>query len=85
MRIRNAFLHRAGKFIANGHNEYSVGGTELLVRRRKNQLDAVKLKFIDFIHSACFRHHYAHHQKYSKGRQTAYGVQHWSCGVDLRS
>jgi hypothetical protein len=54
------------------------------VRRRKNQLDAVKLKFIDVSHSMCFRHHYAHHQENSKGRKTAYGVLHWSCRVDLR-
>jgi hypothetical protein len=47
--------------------------------RRKNQLDAVKLKFIDVGHSACFRLHYAHHQEYNKGRQTAYGVLQWSC------
>jgi hypothetical protein len=47
-------------------------------------LKTTKLKFIDVIHSTCFRHHYAHHQEYSKGRQTAYGVLHWSCRVDLR-
>jgi hypothetical protein len=52
-------------------------------RRRKNQLDAVKLKFIDVIHSTYFRHHYAHHQEYRKGRQTAYGVLHWSCSSGL--
>jgi hypothetical protein len=46
--------------------------------RRKNLLDAVKLKLIDVSHSTCFRHHYAHYQEY-KGRKTAYGVLHWSC------
>jgi hypothetical protein len=50
----------------------------------KTTIDAVRLKFIDVIHSTCFRHHYAHHQEYRKGRQTAYGVLHWSCRVDLR-
>jgi hypothetical protein len=61
------------------------GGNKIsLVRRRKNKLDAVKLMFIDVSHSACFRHLYAHHQEYKKGRQTAYGVLHWSCRLDLR-
>jgi hypothetical protein len=56
----------------------------IFVRERKNQLDAVNLKFIDVSHSTCFRHHYAHDQEYSKGRKTAYGVLHWSCRADLK-
>jgi hypothetical protein len=32
-------------------------------RRINNQLDADKLRFIDVISSACFGHHYTHHQE----------------------
>jgi hypothetical protein len=46
----------------------------IMQRRRKNQLDAANLKFIDVSHTTCFRYHYAYHQEYKKGRQTAYGV-----------
>jgi hypothetical protein len=48
-----------------------------------SKLGAVRLKFIDVSQSRCFRHRYAHHQEYSKERQTAYGVLHWSCSSGL--
>jgi hypothetical protein len=37
-------------------------------RRRNNQIDADKLRFIDVVSSTCFGHHYAHHQEYRSER-----------------